>query len=124
MPDARAGKEDIEYKMRHHSGIELISPDRFLVNRRFSDVKLLRLDNRLLEASEKLLMAVSGRLEAAEDSAERGSWLKGGDMAPYRPEIDPLGVLRVLLGKSPNCAVGERVSPLVGEATDAPDTEE
>lgn len=46
--------------------------DRFFVNRRFSDVKLLRLDNRLSDASEKLLTAVSGRLEGADDCAERG----------------------------------------------------
>lgn len=41
--------------------------DLFLVNRRFNDVKLLRFDNRLLEASEKLLIAVSGRLGGADD---------------------------------------------------------
>lgn len=98
--------------------------DRFFVNRRFSDVKLLRLDKRLSDASEKLLIAVSGRLDGADDCAERGPWLSGGDMAPYRPEIDPFGVLRVLLGNNPNCACGERANPPVGDAADAPDTEE
>jgi hypothetical protein len=44
-------------------------------------------------------------------------------MAPYRPDTEPLGVLRVLLGNNPNCACGERAGAPVGEATDAPDTE-
>jgi hypothetical protein len=68
--------------MQHHSGMELMSSERFLVNNRFSDVKLLRFDNRLLEASEKVLMAVSGRLGAAEDCVEPWSGPKAGDMAP------------------------------------------
>jgi hypothetical protein len=123
MPDTRERRKNTNYETRHHSGIELMPSDRFLVNRRLRDVKLLRFDNRLLEASEKLLMAVSGRLDGAEDCADRGSILKGGDMAPYRPEIEPLGVLRALLGNNPNCACGERVDP-PGEATDTPETEE
>jgi hypothetical protein len=45
-------------------------------------------------------------------------------MVPYLPEIDPLGVLRVLLGNKPNCACGERASAPVGEAAEAPETEE
>ena len=104
---------------------------RFFVNRRLSDVKLLRFDNRLLEASEKLLAAVSGRLGGAEDFADRSGGLRAGDMAPNRPEIEPLGVLRALLGNSPNCTCGwddiedaERDGIPVGEATDAPDTDE
>lgn len=95
---------------------------RFLVNKRLSDVKLLRFDNRLLDTSDRPLTAVSGRLEGAEDCAERGSALRAGDMAPYRPEIEPLGVVRALLGNKPNCAWGERVE-LPGEAIDTPDTE-
>jgi hypothetical protein len=67
MPDTRERREEMNYKMRPHSGIELMPSDRFLVNRRFSDVKLLRFDNRLLDISEKLLTAVSGRLGGAED---------------------------------------------------------
>jgi hypothetical protein len=109
---------------RHYSGMGLISSDRFFVKRRFSDVKLLRFDRRLLETSEKLLTAVSGRLGGADDCAERGSWLRAGDMAPYRPDIEPLGVLRELLGNNPNCACGDRAEPPAGEAADAPDTEE
>jgi hypothetical protein len=50
-----------------------MSSDRFFVKRRLSDVKLLRFDSRLLETSEKLLTAVSGRLGGADDCAERGS---------------------------------------------------
>jgi hypothetical protein len=53
--------------------MELIVSDRFFVNRRFSEVKLLRFDNRLLETSGRLLTAVSGRLGGADDCAERGS---------------------------------------------------
>jgi len=101
---------------------------RFFVKSRLSDVKLLRFDNRLLEASEKLLIAVSGRLGGAEDLAERRGGLRAGDMAPNRPEIDPLGVLRALLGNNPNWAWGcddmadaDRDGKAVGEA---PDTEE
>jgi hypothetical protein len=79
-----------------------MSPERFFVNRRFNEVKLLRFDNRLLEASENVLTAVSGRLDDAADGAELGTGLIAGDMAPYRPDIDPLGVLRALLGNNPN----------------------
>jgi|TARA_R110002003_G_scaffold68_13_gene6160 hypothetical protein len=47
-----------------------MSLERFFVKRRLSDVKLLRFDSRLLDVSEKLLTAVSGRLDGAEDFAE------------------------------------------------------
>lgn len=101
---------------------------RFLVNRRRSDVKLLRFDKRLLDTSEKLLIAVSGRLGGADDFADRSGGLRVGDMAPYRPDIEPLGVVRALLGNNPNWACGcddmvdaERDGRAVGEA---PDTEE
>jgi hypothetical protein len=70
MPYIRRKKEESAVHKRHHSGIEFISPERFFVNRRFSDVKLLRFDSRLLEASENVLMAVSGRLDGAEDCAD------------------------------------------------------
>jgi hypothetical protein len=109
---------------QHHSGMGLMSPERFFVNRRFSEVKLLRFDSRLLEASENVLTAVSGRLGGAAIGAELGTGLSVGDMAPYRPEIDPLGVLRALLGNNPNWACGERDGIATGEATEAPDTEE
>jgi hypothetical protein len=79
-----------------------MSPDRFFVNRRFNEVKLLRFDNRLLEASENVLTAVSGRLDDAADGTELETGLIAGGMAPYRPDIDPLGVLRALLGNNPN----------------------
>jgi hypothetical protein len=75
--------------IRHHSGIGLMSPDRFFVNRRFNEVKLL-------------LTAVSGRLDDAADGTELETGLIAGGMAPYRPDIDPLGVLRALLGNNPN----------------------
>jgi hypothetical protein len=86
--------------MQHYSGIGLMWSGRFFVNSRFSDVKLLRFDKRRLEldASEKLLTAVSGRL----GGADRSGGLSAGDMALYRPEMDPLGVLRALLGNNPN----------------------
>jgi|TARA_R110002003_G_scaffold68_13_gene6161 hypothetical protein len=52
-------------------------------------------------------------------------------MAPKRPDIEPFGVFLALLGNKPNWAVGcedmddaERDGRPVGEATDAPDTEE
>jgi hypothetical protein len=80
----------------------LMSPERFFVNRRFSEVKLLRFDSRLLEASENVLTAVSGRLGGTVNGAELATGLMAGDTAPYRPDIDPLGVLRALLGNSPN----------------------
>jgi hypothetical protein len=89
---------------RHHSGIELTSGRFFVVKKRLSDVKLLRFDKRLFDASETSLNAVSGRLAGAEDLADRSGGLDTGDMAPNRPEMEPLGVLRVLLGNSPNCA--------------------
>jgi hypothetical protein len=102
---------------------------RFLVNRRLSDVKLLRFDKRLLDISEKLLTAVSGRLGGADDFADRSGGLRVGDMVLYRPEIEPLGVVRALLGNNPNwwawgcddMADAERDGRAVGEA---PDTEE
>lgn len=108
----------------------MLSAVRFFVNRRRSDVKLLRFDNRLLDAdaSEKLLTAVSGRLGDADDFAERSGGLRTGDIAPYRPDIEPLGVVRALLGNNPNWAWGwddmadaERDGTAVG---DAPYTEE
>lgn len=51
-------------------------------------------------------------------------------MAPRRPEIDPLGVLRFLLGNKPNWAVcedmadAEREVVIVGDMADAPETDE
>lgn len=102
--------------------------ERFFVNSRLSDVKLLRFDSRLVETSEKLLAAVSGRLDGADDLADRSGGLRAGDMAPCRPEMEPLGVLRVLLGNNPNWTWGgddmadaERDGRAVGEA---PDTDE
>jgi hypothetical protein len=51
-------------------------------------------------------------------------------MWPLRPEMEPMGVLR-LLGNRPNCACGwddmaeaEREGTTVGEAPDAPETDE
>lgn len=48
-----------------------ISPDFFLVNRRLSVEKLLRLESRLLEVSEKVLMEVGGRLRVSDIFVER-----------------------------------------------------
>jgi hypothetical protein len=52
-------------------------------------------------------------------------------MAPWRPDMECMGVLGVLLGNSPNWARGyedcedaERDCKTVGDANDAPDTEE
>lgn len=117
---------------RNYSVMVGISPGFFLEKKRLSVVKLLRLDKRfLLELSEKLLMAVGGRLGVSGGLLKRVVWLKAGDCAPWRPDIEPLGVAMVFLaGNKPNCAVrddmddSDRGIGAVGDRGEAPDTEE
>jgi hypothetical protein len=110
----------------------LMLPDFFLVNSRLRDVKLLRFDSRLLEASEKVDMEVGGRLGI---SATFGAWSdcpQAGELAPRRLLMEPFGVLRFLLGNNPNWwAVcrddmedAERGDATDGGIPDVPDTEE
>lgn len=113
----------------YHSAIGAISPDFFLVKKRFNDEKLLRLDNRLLETSEKVLIDVGGRLDNSAVFGGREDWPIVGDTALRRPEIDPLGVLKFRLGNNPNCALcedmedAERGDAIVGDMA-APCTDE
>ena len=114
--------------------MELISPGRFLVKRRLSEVKLLLFDNFFVVVLEVLLTAVPGRLVGKEDFADLGGWLapgETGERGPYRPEMEPLGVPRALLGKRAKCACGGEVADAavlgaigVGEAIDAPQMDE
>lgn len=114
----------------YYSAMVSISPDLFFVKKRFSDVKLRRFESRFVDASDKLLILVGGRVELA-DSGDCSVCPEAGDMAPSLPDIEPFGVLRFLLGKRPNCALcrddmdePERGDASVGDMTDAPDTEE
>lgn len=120
-----------EERSRNYSAIEAISPDFFFVKKRFSDEKLLRLDSRLPdEASEKVLIDVGGRLGMSTGLLNCDVWLKTGDCALWRADIEPLGVLRFLVGNNPNCAVREdmddpdRGVAMVGDMPEAPDTDE
>ena len=108
-----------------------MSPDFFLVNRRFRDVKLLRFDRRLLEASEKVDMEVGGRLGISMGFGACSDCPKAGEVAPRRLDMEPFGVLRFLLGNRPNWAVcrddvedTERGDATDGDIPDVPDTEE
>jgi hypothetical protein len=108
-----------------------ISPDFFLVNNRLRDEKLLRLESRLVEASENEDRAVGGRLGMSAGLGGCSGRSNAGDMAPSRLDIEPFGVLRFLLGKRPNWAVcrddmedTERGDGKPGDMADAPDTEE
>lgn len=108
-----------------------ISPDFFFVKKRFKEEKLLRLDSLLLEpASEKVLIDVGGRLGMSAGLLNSDAWFNTGDWAPWRPDKEPFGVLRFLLGNSPNCAVREDMDETdrgvvrVGDMPEAPDTDE
>jgi hypothetical protein len=107
-----------------------MSPDFFLVNSRLRDVKLLRFDRRLLEASEKVDMEVGGRLSSVTFGA-CSACPKAGEVAPSRLDMEPFGVLRFLLGNKPNWAVcrddmedADRGDATDGDIPDVPDTEE
>jgi len=109
-----------------------ISPAFFLEKKRLREVKLLRLDRCFLEGvSEKLLMAVGGRLSMSGDLLKRAVWLNGGDWAPWRPDREPLGVgMAFLVGNKPNWAVREdmddpdRGGATAGDRGEVPETEE
>jgi hypothetical protein len=115
----------------YHSAMGPISPDFFLVNNRLRDVKLLRFDSRLVEASEKVDKEVGGRFGISTGLGCCSGRSNAGELAPSRLDIEPFGVLRFLLGKRPNWAVcredvedTERGDAKPGNMADAPDTEE
>jgi hypothetical protein len=108
-----------------------ISPDFFLVNNRLRDEKLLRLESRLFEASEKVDREVGGRLGISAALGGCSGRLYVGLLAPSRLDIEPFGVLKFRLGKRPNWAVcredmddTERGDAKPGDTADAPDTEQ
>ena len=102
----------------------------FFEKRRLSDEKLPRLERRLVVASAKPLNDDGARGGTSVATKDRDIWLGAGDMAPSRPDIEPFGVLRFLLGNNPNWALGEDMTDTerddapVGDMADAPDTDE
>jgi hypothetical protein len=79
-----------------------MSPDFFfVVKSRLREVKLRRLDSRLLEVSS-VDMEVAGRLGISAAFADSSGRSKAGEVAPSRLDIEPFGVLRFLLGNKPN----------------------
>lgn len=74
----------------------------FLEKNLLRDVKLLRLDSRLLGASGKLLMADGARADMSALLGNLDVSLNVGDTAPSRLGVDAFGVVRFLLGNRAN----------------------